>query len=246
MKLEVFFTAEEIASEYDLREKSVAVVDVLRSSSTIITAIHNGARQVIPVATVSDAMRLSKDLFDDSTMLCGERQGKLIDGFDIDNSPANYRPETVKDKSILFTSSNGSETILRTKHAKEVVIAGFVNIGAVITALANCEAVVVVCAGNGHHLSLEDALCAGMIVSNLTKPGDVLADGAYWAKMIYERCADSLLSAIRGSSHGKYLEAEGFGADVTFCATCDVYTDVPRFDGNVIRATRGPRSPVRL
>jgi 2-phosphosulfolactate phosphatase len=191
-------------------------------------------------------MRLSKDLFDDSTILCGERQAKLIDGFDIDNSPGNYRPETVNEKSLLFTSSNGSGTILKSKYAREVVIAGFINISAVVGVLAASDSVVVICAGEARHLALEDALCAGMIVSNLSKPGDILSDGAMWSKMIYERCSDSLMSAIRNSSHGKELEADGFGADVTFCATCDVYTDVPRFDGNVIRGTRGPKAPVRL
>jgi phosphosulfolactate phosphohydrolase-like enzyme len=85
-----------------------------------------------------------------------------------------------------------------------------------------------------------------MIVSNLTKPGDTLSDGAHWAKLMYERSSNSLLATIRDSSHSRELEAEGFGADVTFCATCDVFTDVPRFDGNVIRATKGPRSAVRL
>src|SRR5258706_12170889 len=107
MKLEVLFSPEEVENEYDLRERTVAVVDVLRSTYSIVTDVHHGARQVIPVASVADAMRLSKDLFDDSTILCGEKGGKLIDGFDIDNSPASYRPERVKDKSLLFTSTNG-------------------------------------------------------------------------------------------------------------------------------------------
>lgn len=248
MKLEVFFSPKEVENEYELRDRTVVVVDVLRASSSIVTAIHHGARQVIPVAAVADAMRLAKDLFDDSTILCGERGSKLIDGFDIDNSPANYRPERVKDKSLLYTSTNGSIAVLTAKFARDVVIGAFVNVSAVVRSVASSQDVAVLCAGNGNHFALEDALCAGMIISQLANadPQASLSDGARAAQIVYDRCSDSIMAAVRGSQHGRTLDAYGFGADVTFCATVDVYAEVPYFDGTVIRATRAKRGPVRV
>ncbi len=243
MKIEVFFSPREVENEYELREKSVLVVDVLRASSSIITAVHHGARQVIPVSSVADAIRLAKDLFEDSTMLCGERGGKLIEGFDLDNSPASYRPEKVRDKSLLFTSTNGSGALLRARFARETYVAAFVNLTAAVAAVADRENVVVLCAGEENHFALEDALCAGMIVSRLVDrhPDATLADGARAALMVYERSGDGLLAAVRSADHAAVLEREGFGADVTFCATRDLYTVVPVYDGTVIRATRGAR-----
>jgi 2-phosphosulfolactate phosphatase len=247
MNIEVFFSPREVENEYDLREKSVLAVDVLRASSSIITAMHHGARQVIPVASVADAMRLSKDLFEDSTMLCGERGGKLIEGFDLDNSPASYRPERVKDKSLIFTSTNGSGAILRARYALETYVAAFVTVSAAVGAVAAREQVAVICAGEENHFALEDAICAGMIVSRLMekRPDATVADGARAALMVYDRCSENILAAVRSADHAAVLEREGFGADVTFCATRDLYTVVPVYDGTVIRSVKqGKRAAV--
>lgn len=240
MKVEVLFSPNEVGTEYEFRGKTAVVVDVLRASSSIITAIHHGARQIIPAATVQDAMRLAKDLFRDNSILCGERGGKLIDGFDIDNSPANYRAEVVKGQSLFYTSTNGAGAILKAKYAKEVFIGGFINISAVAERVNGAEEVVILCAGESGRFSMEDALCAGMIVSLAAeKHSDAeLTDGAVAAKLLYERCQNGMMAAVRSTMHAVDLEREGFQADVNFCATADVYADVPFFDGNIIRAEK--------
>jgi len=237
MKVEVFFSPAEIQNDYELRNKKVVAVDVLRASSSIITAVHHGARQIIPVATVSDAMRLAKSMFADNTILCGERGGKLIDGFDIDNSPANYRTEVVRGQTLFFTSTNGSAAILKTKHAKTAYIGGFVNINAVVELLKSGDEAVILCAGEGNRFAMEDALCAGMMVSMLTEnqSGATLDDGAVAAKALYDRNQNNMMSAVRSSNHALILEKDGFGADVNFCATTDVYREVPVFNGTVIK-----------
>ena len=237
MKVEVFFSPREIDNEYEFREKAVIVVDVLRASSSIITAIHHGARQIIPLATVEDAMRLAKSMFAGDSILCGERGGKLIDGFDIDNSPANYRAEVVRGQSLFYTSTNGAGAILKSKYARVAYIGGFVNISAVIQKVKGADNIVILCAGESNRFTMEDALCAGMMVSMLSEgaTGMELTDGATAAKMLYERSQNTMGAAVRSAGHARELEREGFGADVNFCATADVYTDVPRFDGTVIR-----------
>lgn len=238
MKIEVFFTPKEIENDYELREKVVVAIDVLRASSSIITAVHHGARQIIPLATVEDAMRLAKGMFAGDSILCGERGGKLIDGFDIDNSPANYRAEIVRGHSLFFTSTNGSAAILRTKHARAAYIGAFVNVSAIVNKLRTADDAVVICAGESNRFAMEDALCAGMMVAKLEEsaPEVWLSDGAVAAKMLYERCQNAMMASIRGTRHALELEREGFGADINFCATADVYPDVPRFDGTTIRA----------
>ncbi len=130
MKIDVFLTPAGI-EEATFNDKIVIVIDVLRASATMITALENGAKEIIPVAEVEDALTVASSLFSERPLLSGERQGKVIQGFDLGNSPEEFSPEVVADKSLVFCTTNGTRAIVKAKSAKALVICSFMNISTV-------------------------------------------------------------------------------------------------------------------
>ena len=130
MKIDVVLTPDTV--EQFRNRKSVVVIDVFRASTTIITALANGAESVIPLRTPKEARDLKSSFSNGNALLCGERKGICIDGFDFGNSPREYSRENVQGKILLFTSTNGSQMITKAKVWGEIIfIAGFVNHSAV-------------------------------------------------------------------------------------------------------------------
>ena len=121
MKLSVLFSPIN-ADELFFTNKTTIVIDVLRASSSIIAAFSNGAKEVIPMATVDFAVKLSGGMFSGQTLLCGERNTKMIDGFAIGNSPSEYSGEVVKNKRIVFYSTNGSKAIVKAKYSENLFV----------------------------------------------------------------------------------------------------------------------------
>ena len=105
--IEVHFTPNHL-DEMQLKDKNIVIIDVLRASTTIITALHHGAKEIIPVSTVENAVKISGSLFGDVTLRAGERNAKMIEGFNLGNSPLEYTEEVVKGKSIILMTTNGS------------------------------------------------------------------------------------------------------------------------------------------
>src|SRR5512137_1555542 len=116
MRVDLYITPHQ-TDELALRDKTVVVIDVLRASTSIITALKNGAREIIPVTTVESAVKISGNLFGDVILLGGERNGKMIEGFHLGNSPANYSEEKVKGKAIIFSTTNGSHALVKARYA---------------------------------------------------------------------------------------------------------------------------------
>jgi 2-phosphosulfolactate phosphatase len=241
MRVELHFTPHQ-TDELSLRERTVVVIDVLRASTSIIAALNNGAREIIPVPTVESAVKISGNLFGDVTLLGGERNGRIIEGFNLGNSPYEYSEEKVKGKSIIFSSTNGSLAMAKARYAKEMAVCGFVNISSVAEFLNQSPRdFVVVCAGSNGMFSLEDAVCAGMLLQRAFggNPGDhQLSDGALAALTLYKGFGRSILKMIRNCEHGVYLQQIGFGDDLTICAGIDTIPVLPLLEGNVIRLKR--------
>src|SRR3972149_4679836 len=131
MRIDLYLTPGQI-DELQLRDKNVVVVDVLRAGTSIATALSNGAREIIPVETVEAAVKLSGSLFGDGVLLGGERGGKIIEGFQLGNSPFEYVEKSVKGKLIVVTTTNGAFAMAKGRYAKRMVIAAFVNVGRVV------------------------------------------------------------------------------------------------------------------
>src|SRR3989304_10053841 len=147
MKIDLCFAPFEL-DELDLRDKNVIVIDVLRSSTTIAVALSNGAREIVPVERIENAVKISGSLFGDVTLRGGERNGKTIQGFNLGNSPLEYSEATVKGKSIIFCTTNGSVAMVKSRYARAMAVAGFVNMSAVVEFVRSLQsAMMILCAG---------------------------------------------------------------------------------------------------
>jgi 2-phosphosulfolactate phosphatase len=228
--------------ELGLRERHVVVIDVLRASTTITVALAYGAREIIPVASIESAVKISGSLFGEVTLRGGERNGKMIEGFNLGNSPLEYTEAMVRGKSIIFCSTNGSVAMAKSRYAKSLVIGSFVNLSAVVNHLAERrEDVLLLCAGRSNapsQFSLEDSVCAGMIVSNLDKILGLelhLSDGARAVLALHKTYGRSPLKLLRSTEHGEYLTEIGFAADLKLCATVDAVPYLPLLHGTSIK-----------
>jgi 2-phosphosulfolactate phosphatase len=226
-----------------VRGAHVAVVDVLRASTTIAVALANGAAGVIAVAEPEDAIALGNRLGRERVLFCGERDSLRIDGFDLDNSPASFAPPIVAGKTLVMTTTNGTRALRAVTAATSVRAAALVNRRAVADALANEEGdIVIVCAGEGNGFALEDALAAGALVDALLMQiGNVeLADGARAATLLYRAVANRLADAVASADNAQALANKGFAGDVTRCAALDTLDVVPTLrDGMLVSSGNG-------
>jgi 2-phosphosulfolactate phosphatase len=224
-----------------VRGAHVAVVDVLRASTTIAVALANGAAGVIPVAEPGDAIALGHRLGRDRVLFCGERESVLIEGFDLDNSPASFVPDLVAGKTLIMTTTNGTRALRAVATAASVRTAALVNRTAVADALAHEDGpIAIVCAGDADGFALEDALGAGALVDTLlTLISDVeLRDGARAAALLYRCVAGRLADAVASSDHAQALSRKGFARDVTRCAALDTSPVVPTLRDGILVVTR--------
>lgn len=213
----------------------VVVLDVLRATSTIITALSRGARAVIPVEDIPDAIALSRTLGRDAVLLCGERQGVRISGFDLGNSPLEYTSERVAGRTLVMTTTNGTRAIVAARGAEEIVIGGILNAASVARmAQRSGLSVTLLMAGTQGRFSMEDALGAGAIIDVLpdARPDD-LGHACY--RLFRESRAD-LRGALEVCAHYRRLVELGFADDIAWCIKRDALDTVPRFEKDRIVA----------
>ncbi|MCL5021385.1 MAG: 2-phosphosulfolactate phosphatase [Bacteroidetes bacterium] len=236
MKIEVFFSPAGV-DELGMRGRNVIIIDVLRATTTICTALRNGAREVIPTPDLESATKISSNLSSESRLLGGERQGKKIDGFDLGNSPAEYTPEKVTAKSIIFTTTNGAGAIYKCRYASTALIASFVNISAIVQTIVEIGGTwTILCSGRQGAFSIEDATCAGMIISKVKELTDVdTEDAGLTTLVLYKNSKRSILGMLKKSIHGMYLISIGFEDDLKLCSDVDSVPVVPVVSGLVVR-----------
>lgn len=238
MKIDVYFSPAQI-DEMQLRDRNVIVIDVLRASTTIIAALKNGAREIIPVGSIESAVKVSGNLFGDVVLRGGERNGKIITGFNLGNSPSEYTEEAVKGKSIIFCTTNGSSTMVKAKYAKRMAVVGFVNVALAAAYVREAgEDFSFVCAGNQQRFCVEDAVCVGMLLKILTEDSAVaveLNDAGVAAQILHKTVGKNLLKMAKSSDHGKYLVEIGFENDLKTCVDVDSIPVLPLLIGNVIK-----------
>ena len=233
MRVDLFFQAGEPAA-LDMAERTVVVIDVLRATSTMVEALVNGARGVYPASSTED------------TLLCGESKGLMIEGFELGNSPREFVAERVADKRLVMSTTNGTRAFLMAEDADRVLACCFLNLGAVVDAVAAVERLVVVCAGREGRFSVDDAVCAGALLNSLRERHDreiELNDAGYAALELSHRFrvgADFLAM----TEAGKSLIEIGFRDDLRFCAQVDRYAVVPEMEERVIRVpSMSPKAP---
>lgn len=226
MKVSVKFTPAMVGPESDLRQASVVVIDTLRATSTIVTALMAGAREIIPAATIEEAVAIAHRLGTDRTLLGGERGGVKINGFPFGNSPLEYTPEAVHGKTIVMTTSNGAGALIKARNAGHGYCASMLNASVIVERLiADSPAeVLLICAGNAGDFSIEDTITAGAIVSGLMERSSdlVVTDSARCARQIFEDVRNDLFAAFSEGDHGRALLALGFENDIRFCSQLDI------------------------
>ena len=211
----------------------VVVLDVLRASTTIATALSHGARAVIPVESSDEVVTRSKNFERSEVILAGERKSMRIPGFDLGNSPLEFTPEAVEGKTILFTPSNGTNALLAIQGAREVIVGSFVNFSAVAAMLRAAARekidLSIVCAGSDKQFSLEEAVCAGRYVRSLGRrlSQATVNDAARAALTLEKKYGADLPKMFHAATHGRALAEAGFEADLTACAAVDSHPVVP-------------------
>ena len=235
--LDTLLTPEEIKNT-ELAGKLVVVIDVLGASSTIVTALANGCRGFIPILSPEQAEEKAQQFEKERVLLGGERKGKKIEGFDLGNSPREYKREVVKDKTIIFSTTNGVKTLEMVKGASRIIIGSFLNLQAVCDYCTNYQGdILIICAGKKGRFSLEDTACAGMMVNSLRNvfPGDHQeVDANLTAQLLYVKFGNNILEILGRSQHGRYLESIGLGEDLKFCSQSDLFHIVPIFRDGII------------
>jgi 2-phosphosulfolactate phosphatase len=206
------------------------VIDVLRATTTIVTALTNGASAVYTTADLEEAFKLYGELTSSGVpvLLGGERNGFPVEGFDVGNSPSEYVDEVVTGRTVVFTTSNGTAAIEAMAAAPMLVAAGFVNLGATAEFIRSRGGTTVLCcSGKSGRPSREDIVCAGGLVSRLTVGRPVLDDCSIMAADLYESDKDDLAGVmLNKAEHGRYLVDMGFKADITAATTVDAYSVV--------------------
>jgi 2-phosphosulfolactate phosphatase len=232
INVEVLFTPAEFQDlrNRDLSKTTCVVFDVLRATSTMITALGNGAAAVIPVEEIDQALRLKQER--PELLLAGERGGVRIRiqgtnplTFDLGNSPREFNRDVVAGRTIVITTTNGTRALLACRAAPVILVAAFLNLSATcdqIQSAAPAE-LLLVCGGTYNEAAYEDVLCAGAVIDVLEeKSATDLADSALLAWKAYRLGQRDLTGALGLSRNGRrLLEQPELRDDVAFCAQRD-------------------------
>ena len=237
-RLEVCFSPA-LLHLYDTTDATVVIIDIFRATSTITAALANGAKCVIPTATVADAIALGTEI--PNSITAGERDGKIADGLQHGNSPLEYPQEFIDGKTLVLTTTNGTRLLHMIKGAKNIIIGSFLNVDAVAAYLANVGGnVLLACSSWKDRFNLEDTLFAGAIVKRIGELFIVNCDSARAAQALYENA--SLMGNIeflKNSAHYLRLSAYGLEHDMEYCVRENLHPVIPILSGSELVA-HGP------
>jgi 2-phosphosulfolactate phosphatase len=222
---------------YDVTNSIVVIIDVLRATSTIATALYHGAKSVIPVDSVSRCIELGRQI---EGVTAGERDGKIAEGLENGNSPFEYPREFIKGKTLVLTTTNGTRLLHMSleKGAKEIVTGSFPNLSAVCDHLiAMKRNVVLGCAAWKDKVNMEDTLFAGAVISRLRAHFDINCDSSHMAEAMYEKGKKDLFAFIKKNNASHYHRLMNFGLekDIHYCLTNDHANVLPIYsEGKLI------------
>ena len=237
-KFDIHFAAK---PNLDARQSIVVVIDVLRATSTIATALNNGSRAILPVANLNEALSAAARM--KNVLLAGERQAQKPAHFDLGNSPLEFSAEVVNDKTIILSTTNGTRALRSIQNAREIIMASFLNFETIVTYLGRKEDdVIFYCAGNEGAFSLEDTLCASLLIRHLSKGrSDVrLSDAAQWnlqalrelipfPDVVHE---EEILAIVSRSEHAQKLKKLQLDEDIAYCCRLNSNRVIPWLDSS--------------
>lgn len=234
MRVHVVLTPAELGA--DLHSRTVVVIDVFRAATTMVTAIAGGCRAIVPALTPEEARERARAFNRGEVLLGGERAGDPIDGFDLGNSPLEYTAQRVAGKIVVLTTTNGTKALLRAGGAAATAVAGLVNVKAAAQwAQDQARDLTLACAGEAGEASLEDTVCAGLIIDSLAGAGALeVSDTAAMARGA-SRDYRHRLDDLRGESQwGRHLARRGHQQDLAACLALDAWTAVPVFRNGLV------------
>lgn len=215
---------------YDVSDSIVVIIDVFRATSTIATALYNGALRVIPVDTVEKCIELGKKT---GGITAGERDGKVIEGLLHGNSPAEYPREFIEGKTLVLTTTNGTRLLHMAllNGADEVITGSFLNLSAVCDhLLKQNKNVILGCSAWKDRFNIEDTLFAGAVVSRIKQKFTVHCDSCLMAEEMYNLHRDDLKQFVRRTTHWHRLAKFGLEKDLEYCVTADVANVLPIYN----------------
>lgn len=229
-KVEVCYSPELFPVYYSTENCVVVIIDIFRATSAICTAFENGVKQIIPVATIEEAKAYQAK----GMIAAAERNGEIVEGFDLGNSPFSYMNEEFKGKEVVLSTTNGTQAIEKAKAANTIIIGSFLNLNAVVKFLKQeNKNIMLLCAGWKNRYNLEDSLFAGAVVNQL-KDSEVftgLADSSIAASHLYEAAKENLNEFLKNSSHRNRLAKLNLEKDIDYCLQLNTMDIVPKFNG---------------
>lgn len=234
MKIDLIISADYIQDKV-IEGKTVVVIDILRATSVIITALNNGCSEVIPVLTVEEAFELSKHNRK-AYILGGEREALKIEGFDFSNSPLDYNKEVVEGKTVILTTSNGTRAIKGCSSAESIYIGAMLNAKYVARKIIEEDRdVVFVNSGTQGEFSMDDFICAGYMINYILKESSAeVSDIAKTADYVYKNNKD-IYSFIKDARHYNVLKSLELNKDLEYCMKKDIIKMVPEYKDGLIK-----------
>jgi 2-phosphosulfolactate phosphatase len=217
---------------YDIGSSIVVIIDVLRATSTIATALYNGARSVIPVDSISRCMEIGRQI---QGVTAGERDGQIAEGLEYGNSPFEYPRDFIEGKTLVLTTTNGTRLLHMSleKGAKEIITGSFPNLSAVCDHLIGMKKnVVLACAAWKDRVNMEDSLFAGAVISKVRDHFTINCDSSHIAEKMYEKGKKDLFDFMKKNEASHYHRLMGFGLekDIRYCLTADGANVLPVYN----------------
>lgn len=216
---------------YNVRECVVVVIDVLRATSTIATALYNGAKSVIPVDSVEKCIRLGRSM---ECITAGERDGQVAEGLQYGNSSFEYPRTFVEGKILVLTTTNGTKLLhmALAKGATDIITGSFLNLSALCQYLLDQKRnVILACAGWKDRVNLEDTLFAGAVIAAIGDSFAIDCDASQIAHCMYNEAKDDLFEFMKNHNASHYHRLMNFGVerDIRHCLTSDLAGVVPYY-----------------
>jgi 2-phosphosulfolactate phosphatase len=217
---------------YDLNHAIVVIVDVLRATSTIATALHNGAKCVIPVDSVAKCIELGRQI---DGITAGERDGKIAEGLQHGNSPFEYPTDFIGGRTLVLTTTNGTKLLHMAldRGAGQIITGSFPNLSAVCHYLLNQDLpVVLACAAWKDRVNIEDMLFAGAVIHQVKNNFNINCDSSQIAETVYLEAKKDLYEFMKAKKASHYQRLSGYGLekDIRYCLTSDVAPVLPLYE----------------
>jgi 2-phosphosulfolactate phosphatase len=208
---------------YEVSSSIVVIIDVLRATSTIATALHNGAKAIIPVDSVAECIRIGKQI---DSITAGERDGQVAEGLTYGNSPFEYPADFIGNKTLVLTTTNGTKLLhmALASNAKSIITGSFPNLSAVCDyLLEQKQNVILGCAAWKDRVNIEDTLFAGAVISRIKEHFSINCDSSKIAESLYEEARNDLFGFMKAKNASHYQRLSGYGLDkdMEYCLTND-------------------------